>query len=297
MKTKLFTIGLIYTILLIPFNSHAQFNNITKSIEIGEFTIYSLQQSEFYIPASGLMPINNNIKPSLEKDSIHAPANVFLITSAEQNILVDVGIVTNDENRDKNITNLIKNIGLEPNQIDMVLITHFHFDHIGGLIDSKGNATFPNATVYVSQEENDYWFNDSTKLLAKHKTWAKQVPNFFSPYKDKGRYKMIKNNETIADGIHAILAPGHTVGHTIYSFESENKTLWCIGDLIHMKELQFDHPRLGIIYDTKPEIAVKSRMKYFKNAAQNSIIMAASHDFNFFKIKIEDDKIIEIPVD
>jgi len=191
---------------------------------------------------------------------------------------------------------LIKDIGVEPSQVDMILITHFHFDHISGLIDSIGNASFPNAAIYVSKKENDYWFKNLNQILEKHKKRAKLVPNYFLPYMNANKYYTFSEYEFFAEGIRAIPAYGHTMGHTIFSFESSNHTLWCIGDLIHMKEIQFDHPRLGISYDSKPEIAVESRMKLFEQAAKKRVYIAASHDFNFLKILLKYNKYLAIPV-
>ncbi|PLX14684.1 MAG: hypothetical protein C0597_09620 [Marinilabiliales bacterium] len=297
MKLKLFL--LFISLITLKYNNLVgQTNRYIDSIRIGKFVVYKLQEAEFYVPSSVLKPINKDKMPLLAAnlDSVHAPANSFLIKSPNNIILVDAGIGDYSSNPEKNLMTLIKSIGVEPNQVDMILITHFHFDHISGLIDSLGNESFPNASIYVSQKENDYWFNNPNQLLEKHKKRAKMVPNYFVPYMNANKYYTFNDYEFIAEGIQAIPAYGHTMGHTIFSFESSNQTLWCIGDLMHIKKIQFDHPRLGITYDSKPETAVESRMKLFEQAAKKRVYIAASHDFDYFKIKINGEKIVEIPL-
>lgn len=113
----------------------------------------------------------------------------------------------------------LREAGIRAAQIDSVVISHGHIDHIGGLVDAKNKKLFPNATVYISQADFDFWTDD--KDPKKNKDFVAHARKNLLPYRD--RIKFIKDGEEILPGITAMAAPGHTVGNMVFMLSSEGK--------------------------------------------------------------------------
>ena len=163
--------------------------------------------------------------------------------------------------------------GIRPTQIDSVVITHAHINHIGGLVDARGRKLFPNATVYINQADHDFWIDETDPK--KNKDFVAHARKNLLPYKD--RIKFIKDGDEFLPGITAILAPGHTVGHTVYMLSSEGKQLCFVGDLTHHQVLLVEKPRLEFAYDTDPKQSAATRVKMLDMFAAQKIPILAYH--------------------
>ena len=191
--------------------------------------------------------------------------NAFLIKMNGKNILIDSG--TGSE-----LLNNLAQIGVRPEDINTILLTHMHGDHIGGLVKND-KAVFPNVTeIYIAQREYDYWHPNTGSKLAQA---------VFSLYKNKIKLfqpNSLKSELTpLISGIFAIAAYGHTPGHTMFLLESGNQKMMIWGDLTHAMAIQIPHPEIAVTYDVDPVMATKSRIETLRYVSENNIPIAGMH--------------------
>ena len=195
------------------------------------------------MPADLFPDVDNEIlrtvMPSGEAD---ASINAFLIHKKDKYVLFDAGIGTEAGGR-----MLGELIGLQiaPEDIDVICLTHCHFDHVGGLM-AQDTAVFPKAEVWLSAPELEGFREDElfSKILDAYGT----------------RVQAFTFGDTIADFVETFDASGHTPGHTVYKVDE----LYIIGDLVHAAALQIPHPEYCAIYDKDPKQAVKTRKHFYK---------------------------------
>ncbi len=157
----------------------------------------------------------------------------------------------------------LNSLGIKPEDVSLIYITHLHPDHIGGLM-SNGEKIFPNAKVYVAKSEFDAWMAMPAESNQMQVTFSKL-------YADNLQF--FNFNDTLPAGVVAMDAKGHTPGHTVFQ---AGKVL-VIGDLMHGMALQMAHPEYCASYDMDPEEAVKSRVKYINYAKENGLTMVGMH--------------------
>ena len=189
--------------------------------------------------------------------------NAFLVQKNGQNILVDAGFGT------KLFDNL-QSLGVKPEDVNFILLTHMHGDHIGGLL-RDGNKSFPNADLLLSREEYDYWYNDKNEA---QKTVLDVYKENLILFDDKEFDEM---GESMIPGIECIAAYGHTPGHTVFLVSDGNDKLLIWGDLTHAMKIQMPCPEVAVTYDVDPVMATKSREKVLEYVSKHKIPIAGMH--------------------
>lgn len=207
--------------------------------------------------------------------------NCFVIERNDRIYLVDTGCGITVQNAGKQSAGLSA-LGIKPGDIDVVLMTHLHSDHLGGLVDSSGTCLFPNAEILVHEDELNFWTEEANfvNLGDDQKGAFVLAAPILNAYAKQIR--AVGAGE-VAPGISVVPTPGHTPGHTAWLLESDRKGLLIWGDVVHMPAIQFHHPEAAFVYDVDPEVAVTTRRKIFDMAAAEQLLVAGVHlDFPCF---------------
>ncbi|MGI4880997.1 MAG: MBL fold metallo-hydrolase [Janthinobacterium lividum] len=204
--------------------------------------------------------------------------NQFLINTGTKLILVDTGDGQQTGPDGGRLTAALAAAGYRPDQVDIVLITHFHADHIGGLL-RDGQRQFPNAVVRADRRELDHWLNPAAEAAASEgaRGGFRIARTVFAPYLAAGQVKPFDGATEIAPGIRSIPAYGHTPGHSEYSVESGGQKLVLLGDALHAAPVQFADPKVTIAWDSDEAAARAVREKTFADAAQGGYWIAGAH--------------------
>jgi glyoxylase-like metal-dependent hydrolase (beta-lactamase superfamily II) len=280
----------------LPFSSvtMGQTKHANSDLAVGDLKVRVLQDAQIYLQNSYLSGIEANEAKKLTGgvDSVLTPVNAFLVQTPNRIILVDTGI----GGTSGHLMKQLNDAGINPSKVDLILITHFHFDHIGGLTSSEGKKLFPNAVVRVSKAESDFWMRDASLIPENLRERAANIKAVLAPYVSTKSYLPFLPYENLGEGIKAISANGHTPGHTVYSFSSKGKELWCIGDLIHFGLVQFSHPNVGITFDSNAQMAIGSRIDFFQRAAKAHIVLAGAHLPEIVRLEKKGDAFVATPV-
>lgn len=216
-----------------------------------------------------------------QKKGIQTSVNAFLVNTGKSLVLVDSGAASCFGSHLGSVLTNLKASGYQPEQVDTILLTHLHPDHVCG-ISKDGIANFPNATVYVSNDEASFWLDpkQAAKLpkekQANYSGTVEKIKQAIAPYQAKQRFKTYKLGDEI-QGFKVINTAGHTPGHFSYELKTKDENVVFIGDIVHSHTVQFDKPETAIEYDIDPKKAVETRLKQFADFAKNGQTIAAPH--------------------
>src|SRR5213593_1838570 len=204
----------------------------------------------------------------------------FLVNTGKQLILVDAGAGTWwGGGAFGRLAGSLRSAGYMPEEVDIVLVTHLHSDHVGGLTTQDGKRVFPNADVYVAKAESDFWL--SPEIAAKA---PKDAQPFFqsaqaiaAPYIKAGKWHTFGGSESIVDGMQLVPLPGHTPGHTGYGFSSKGQQILFWKDIVHALRVQVEHPEVTAIFDIDQTAAAARRHQLLPKLAREDVLIAAPH--------------------
>lgn len=212
------------------------------------------------------------------QSGIQTAVNAFLVNTGTHLVLVDAGTSQCFGPTLGAIKNNLRAAGYLPEQVDTILLTHLHPDHACGITD-QGKAAFPNATVYASKADGDYWLSKEMALKAPKdaQPMFKLAQDAVAPYAEQGKLKLYTPGEQLLPELEVIATPGHTPGHTSYLFSTGGQKLLLWGDIVHSHSLQFAKPEVAVDFDTDSKQAIATRQKVFADAAENKLWVGGAH--------------------
>ena len=211
-----------------------------------------------------------NFLPPSELEISFTPV---VVNTGDQLVLFDSG---NPPERGPGAGNLVAALqaaGFEPPQIDIVVITHMHGDHIGGLM-SDGTPTYPNARYVTGELEYDFWSSEE-RLSGPTEGNAKLVQANVVPLADNITF--LKDEGEVVSGINGLAAHGHTPGHMIYHIESDGRRLLLWADTSNHFVVSVQRPDWHVRFDMDKEAAAATRKRIFDLAASDRIPVTGYH--------------------
>lgn len=236
------------------------------SFSLGRFRIDVLSDSRSIIANDG-KTFAVGIAPStvadvlrragMAADDIPLDIDALLVRIGHRKILIDSGFGPRSGGV---ILQSLAKAGVRPDEIDDVLVTHGHGDHVGGLLGQDGRSSYPNATIHIASAEWR-WMQTQPNRVELVRAIASQV-HIFLP------------GQEVSPGIQPVSLPGHTTGHVGYELRSGDARLLDIGDLAHNAVIELAHTDWPFAYDEDAPAASRSRQALFTQ-------LAASHELVF----------------
>ena len=253
---------------------------------LGQFEVTALFDGTFefhpdLLKNAGKQEIDKALSHHYGKTAgIQTAVNAYLINTGEHLVLVDAGAgQLFSEDQQGRIMENLKAAGYQPEQVDVIVMTHLHGDHTGGVSDREGNLLFPNATVYANKVENEYWLSEQVAAAAppEKQMFFKMARESAVPYLTVEKWKPVEAGAEIVPGIKAVAAYGHTPGHTAFQVTSDGQQLLIWGDIIHSHAIQFNRPEVAIEYDSDAAKAVATRKSLLKEVSGKGELVAGMH--------------------
>jgi glyoxylase-like metal-dependent hydrolase (beta-lactamase superfamily II) len=214
----------------------------------------------------------------LPPDILPVSFTALLVNTGTKLVLIDTGTAGQITDSAGALLDNLSVAGVKPADIDVILISHFHPDHINGIKDKDGNKVFPNAEIAVPGGEWDYWMNDAN-MTGVSKTVHRYFLNARRIFSDiAGEVRRFKPGGEVAPGIASIAAFGHTPGHVAFLIASGKDSLLVLSDAARNPWLFVRHPDWQPSFDMDGPVAVATRRQLLDRAATDR---APVHGYHF----------------
>jgi glyoxylase-like metal-dependent hydrolase (beta-lactamase superfamily II) len=261
--------------------------------EVGEFECVSVSDGAFNYPPETFfsnVPLERVEEALRERNlptaQVMTPYTCLYIDTGEHRVLVDAGAgdlgahatrMFPGLDHSTSVTGLLlenlRAAGIEPSEIDMVIITHAHPDHVGGMLDEEERLVFSDARYFIMQEEWDFWNSDDS--MAKVPTFMVDTARRnLDPLED--RLTFVGDISEIVPGVRAVATFGHTPGHMALSILSSGERLLHISDAV-LYPLHLEYPEWTPVFDMVPEQASASKRRIFDLTAEENALVFAHH--------------------
>lgn len=237
-------------------------------IEIGREALVGIDDAEL---AEALVTANRD-----PEQAVPTGITAHLLRTPDRVILVDAGASNGFGPTAGRLMAGLTAAGITPDDVDLILVTHMHGDHIGGLL-ADGAPAFPNAEVRIAAADLDFWTDeaiaaqapaDFQSFFALPRAVATAYGERITPFADA---------DEVATGITAVALPGHTPGHSGFHVESAGQRLLLWADVVHLASVQFARPEAGIVFDTDVAEAATTRARVLDMVASEGLLFAGAH--------------------
>jgi glyoxylase-like metal-dependent hydrolase (beta-lactamase superfamily II) len=217
-------------------------------------------------------------KAGLTTEFMPIPLTVIVLKIGDRHIMVDAGSGVGQWQA--NATNLPANMkaaGIDRDQIGTILVSHFHPDHVWGLMEKGTNAAvFPNAELVVNSAEYNWWTEPGRveKLAEGRRAAGKRIADVFPTWKN---WKLVADNSEVAPGVRLLAAPGHTPGHSAFLVTSGKEQLLVSNDMMYVPALLAPHPDWQGAYDQDGATAVATRRRLVDRVMADKMMICGAH--------------------
>jgi len=210
-------------------------------------------------------------------DKLATPFTTLIVNTGNNVVLLDTGTGGQIAPSAGVLRDNLGVAGIDPKAVDLIVVSHFHPDHINGIKDKDDNLVFPNAEIMVPEAEWNFWMDDANlnAAAADLKLTFRNQRRIFSNIARK--VTRFEPGAEVAPGIVTLAAPGHTPGHTVFAIHSGNQSLLVLGDTAQHPAVFARHPDWQAAFDIDGDAAVATRKKLFDRAAADRMLVTGYH--------------------
>lgn len=257
-------------------------------LQLGDIAVTSLNDGQFDADIGWVDGVPAEESEAMLRDSFRAlppriTVSCFLLQMGGKRVLVDAGTGSAYGHVLGAAPSRLAALGVAPESIGSVLVTHAHVDHIHGLIHDDGSARYPNAEIVINAAETGFWLNKDVQAAAPESAqdYFAIAQRSLAPYSE--RMRLVNDGDEALPGITAMHLPGHTPGHTGWVIASGSETLLIWGDVVHMPGIQFARPEAAMAFDIDAGLGRRSRSRALDMVATDKLKLAGMHlDFPTF---------------
>lgn len=212
----------------------------------------------------------------LPENQVTIPFTVLLVNTGSKLYLIDSGNGP-AQGTVGLLGGTLTALGIDPKSIDAVVISHFHGDHINGLLNAQGTPTYPNAQVLVPEAEWAFWMDDGQMSRAPEglKGAFQNVRRVFTPF--AGKVDQYGWDKEVMPGLTSVGTPGHTPGHTSFQLASDKGRLFVQSDVTNIPALFLRNPTWQVMFDMDGAKAQETRRKVYDMVSAERILTAGYH--------------------
>jgi len=267
-------------------------------LELGKFRIYPIVDSYFRLDGGSLFGIVpktmwGNSWPVDERNRIRLAVRCLLLEANSKWILIETGNGDKFSQKQKEIYGIdphpsvieqMQEIGVKPEDIQIVINSHLHFDHAGGNT-RKDPATggwipsFPNARYVVQRGEYEFATHLNERTRGSYR-----IEDYVSLY-EKGLFDFAEGDKVVAPGIKVVRSGGHSPAHQCVLLESDGKTAFFLGDLLPTRA-NIAYPYISA-FDIEPLVTLEKKKEYLKRAAEEDWLLLFVHDPDIASGRVE----------
>jgi glyoxylase-like metal-dependent hydrolase (beta-lactamase superfamily II) len=229
-----------------------------SSFRVGDRTVLGVSDGSFTM-TEGFMNVPGFQHQFDDENGMAALPIASFVVPGDQTVLIDAGVgpVQSGTLSGGALPSELDAIGVRPDDIDIVAISHLHLDHDGWLANEDAEPVFANATVYLGRGDYE-WFVLAGEQVPQRFRMASHLKAALVALSDAGRVVLVDDSTEIAPGIVALATPGHTPGHLMFSVRDGGEQLLVLGDAMYCPA-QLTDADLTAMHDVDPIVARRSR--------------------------------------